>query len=539
MRPIQDPVKPLRVLFLDSKTGAGFTSTGHKVDPTMGGRRTATPSLEDILDTAASYGAQMVLLTGKGLKPAKDGRSWVTAPTREWVHGNHWIKGENVTGRYTSVDGTRKIDVGLCSNWFGSVPVNAAQAQKAWAGLNYYIGLVEPRQSLMKTPSKTGSYLWGFAIQKKFDTPPLDGYMAELLHSTSGQGHIEHLVAGDYAAKHPDCIPLIDPEKTPFIEQYANIDGRSMYASVCNELGTGPIHELRQSEAADLWQNNKYAHARYRVNIQVPRDWNHVGVLGMKDGSNRDTWLYPNRPGARFETWADHRELIVADRNGWIIQPLEALKFTEKMRPLDVFSDWIVRLNKTIEERAGAGGDPMIPKAAKAAMRGILVQGIGRFAMRGRSTMLLTDDLDAVPGEAVASVTELPGGQFSYEVWDGLADRDLPYYHPELAVQVWGWARANVLDSRTASGHKTGALHVDPSTLIAIETDAIHTSSLPRWAAPAAMGGADDGAVGRLRLKGYAKGRIKTPVTLEERHDLRRKAEKTDLTTAWDGAGNE
>lgn len=539
MRPIQDPVKPLRVLFLDSKTGTGFTSTGHKVLPTMGGRRTATPSLEDILDTAASYDAQMVLLTGKGLKPAKDGRSWVTAETREWIHGNHWIKGENVTGRYTSVDGTRRADIGLCSNWFGSVPVNASQAYKAWAGLNYYLAQVEPKMSLMKTPSKTGSVLWGFGITKKFDTPPLDGYMAELLHSTSGQGHIEHLVAGNYAAKHPDCIPLIDPTRTPYIDQYANIDGRFMYASVCKELGVGPIHELRQAEAADLWQENPYTHARYRVNIQVPKDWNHVGILGTKAEDSRDGWLYPNRPGARFETWADHRELIVAARHGWIIQPLEALRFTEKMRPLDVFADRVVKLRQTVSERAGAGGDPLIPEAAKVALRAILLHGIGRFASRGRSTMHLTNDLDSVPGEAMATVRELPGEQFSYETWEGLAERQLPYYHIELAAQVWGWARANVMEAKTASGHVTGALHVDPATLIAIDTDAIHTSSLPRWAAPAAMGGADDGAVGRLRLKGYLSGQIKTPVTLDERNELRKKGEKTDLTKVWEGTNNE
>ena len=504
MRPIQkEAVKPLRALFLDPKTGAGFSALGHKVMPAMGGRRTATPSLEDILDTAASWNAQMVFLTGKGLKPAKDGGHWTTTTTREWVHGNHWIGDSgSVTGRYTHVDGQRRVDVSLMSNWFGSVPVNPEQAMKAWSGLNYYIGQVEPKMSLMKSPGRTGAQLWGYGILNRFDPPPLDAYMAELLHSTSGQGHIEHLVAGDYAAQHPDCLPLIDPEKTPTIEQLAIIDGRFMYASVCKELGVGPIHELRQSEAADLWQENPYTAARYLVNIQVPHDWNHIGVLGMKDTNTRDTWLYPNRPGARFQTWAGNRELIVAARHGWIIQPIQALKFTEKLRPLDVFADRVMKLRKTVEDRAQAGGDPRIVEAATAALRTILLHGIGRFAMRGRSQMKITDSIDAVPGEAMETLRELDGGQFSYREWEPLSERDKPYYHPELAAQVWSWARANVLDAKTSTGHNTGALNVDPQTLIGIETDAIYTTTLPRWAAPVDKGGADDGAAGRLGTVG-------------------------------------
>lgn len=541
MRPIQkDPVKPLRALFLDSKTGAGFRSDGHKVFPAMGGRRTVTASLEDILDTAVNANAQMVFLTGKGLKPAKDGGHWTTAETSEWVHGNHWVGDSgNVTGRYIHVDGQRKVEIGLNSNWFGSVPVSAEQAMKAWAGLNYYIGQVEPKMSLMKSPARTGAQLWGYGILPRFDPPPLDGYMAELLHSTSGQGHIEHLVAGDYAANHPDCVPLIDPQKTPTIDKFAVVDGRFMYASVCKELGVGPIHELRQSEAADLWQENRYTNARYRVNVQVPRDWNHIGILGAKAPNSRDTWVYPNRPGARFETWADHRELIVAARHGWIIQPLEALKFTEKLRPLDVFADRVVKLRQTVEERAKGGGDPLVTGAAMAALRTILLHGIGRFAMRGRSQMVIADSLDSVPGESMDSVRELAGGQFSYREWEPLSERDKPYYHIELAAQVWGWARANVLDAKTVSGHSTGALHVDPSTLIGIETDAIYTSTLPRWAAPVEKGGADDGAVGRLRLKGLVKGRLKIPVTLDERTALKQKAEKADLSQAWEGMNDE
>jgi hypothetical protein len=543
MRPYQNPVKPLRVLFLDAKTGAGYTSAGHKVEPALGGRRTAAPSLVDILETAASYSpaAQLVILTGGGLKPAKDGGHWTTAATPGWNHGNHWIDGENVTGRYTSAmnEGVT-IRIAQASNWFGSVPVNAELAKTAWRMLTHYIGVRSKGQmNLMMSPGKTGSVLWGFAITKDFNPPPLDGYVADLIHATSGQGHIEHLVAGDYAAKHPDCVPLIDPETTPTIDRFTHIDGRFMYASVCKELGVGPVHELRQEAAADLWRETPYAKARYRVSVQVPKDWNHIGILGMKGENHGDGWLYPNRAGARFETWADYRELLVAQRHGWGIQPLEALRFTEKLRPLDTWADWVIGMRKDVEDLFGREYHHVAVEAAMTALRAILLHGIGRFAMRGQSNMVVTDDMDSIPEAAMGTLRELPGGKFSYRNAAVLDERDRPYYHPELAAQVWGWARANVLDTNTKSGQRTGALNVDPSTLIGIETDAIYTTELPRWAAPTIMGGADDGEAGRLRLKGVATGRMKTPATLEERDALKKKADKADLAKVWEGDDSE
>lgn len=539
MRPKVYPTKPLRILWLDSKSGTGYTSRGHKVNPSMGGRRTVNPSLLDILETAATEGAEMVLLTGGGLKAAKDGGHWATAETAGWEHGNHWIDSNNVTARYRhTVTGTA-VTIGLASNWFGSVPVNPEQANKAWGVLSHFITKVEPKLSPMRSAGKTGAFLWGFGVlPTKFDPPALDGWIADLLHQTSGQGHIEHLVAGDYAAKHPDCVPLIDPKQTPTIDSFAVIDGRFMYASVCKELGVGPVHELGQSDAADLWQENPYAKARYRVRFTVPKDWDHIGILGMRDETNRDTWLYPNRPGSRNETWADHRELIVAAKHGWVIEPLEALRFTEKMRPLDTFAERIIRLRSEVDSGYGKGYDPVALDAAMAALRAILLHGIGRFAMRGQDTMKLANSIDAVPSDAMGTLLELPDGQFSYRSRAGLSEDDQTFYHPELAAQVWGWARANVLDANTKSGHRTGALNVDPRTLIGIETDAIYTTSLPRWAAPVEHGGADDGMVGRLRLKGFTTGRMKTPETLEARETLKKRAEKADKSKVWEENAN-
>ena len=69
------------------------------------------------------------------------------------------------------------------------------------------------------------------------DPAPVDEDVAEEIHYTSGQHHIEHLVAGPSFTDHPDCLPLIDPvQGHDSIEGFAYIDGRFMYAGLCNEL---------------------------------------------------------------------------------------------------------------------------------------------------------------------------------------------------------------------------------------------------------------------------------------------------------------
>ena len=108
-------------------------------------------------------------------------------------------------------------------------------------------------------------------------------------------------------------------------------------------------------------------------------------------------------------------------------------------------------------------------------------------------------------------------------------------YRPELAAQVWGRARARVLRGPSALGNGTsGALNLDPATLIGIQGDAVYASSLPRWSLPVEYGGGDDGKVGRFRIKGYMRGSYRTPALRDQRMSLRNRAEKQGLSVAID-----
>lgn len=522
MRPMVFSPKPIHMLFLDGKTGKGFDMNGNPVSPVIDGRR-KNPTTADFLNTAYRNGAGWVMLTGAVPKTIEDVANFMGDETPEWIHGAHWIDND-ATGRYKHKLSGHDAKISFARSWFSTQELTPSQAGYAWSVVSRMLAGIEPKMTTpMESPGATGAYLWGHGLNAKYELQPVDEYVAELIHSTSGQHHIEHLVAGKNSSTHPDTVALIDPKKNPTISEFAYSDGRFMYASLCSELGVGPARELRREEAADLFRERPYAKARYRVKFTVPDTWDHVGIFGVQEGVDRETWNYPNRPGATGETWADHRELIVAAKYGWLIEPLEAIQFTEKMRPMDTFANRIMKVREQLDQAQGV--DPKVVKAVSAAFRNIMIHGIGKFASRGQKTMLTVDSINEVP-EEFRSTMKQAGERFTYVMRPPMSDRQKSFYHPEIAAQVWGLSRARILDGPAANGHKSGALHVNPRTLIGMHGDAIYTSELPLWALPTAQGGGDDGKTGRIRLQGLLQGEMKMPVTLAQRDSLKEKAEQ-------------
>jgi hypothetical protein len=539
MRPMTMNAKPKPVMWLDAASGKGVTLDGRTLSTVIKSRH-KTPQLDDVLDTAAHAGIEWIMLTGAEPKTPKDLPSWMDTPTPGWKHGEHYRR-DDKRGRYEKILTGQKVEISMASTWFGDVVLSPAQASDAWGALRYYLNRVEPEMiTPLMSPGLTGAILWAFSVTERkgqrFDPEPISERIAELLHSTSGQHHMEHLVAGPNASEHPDTVALVDPKATPTLDTFAHSDGRFMYAAHCAELGVGPAHELTREEATDLWMfqgpKGKYAKARYRVKFQVPDNWPHVGILGVQDQGSSTDWYYPNRPGAVGETWADHRELLVAERFGWGIEPLGGIRFTEKMRPLDTFAERIKRLRAQVAESEAPAG---LKRAVMNALRNILIHGIGRFVMRGKESPLSVDHLDDLPPNVEY---EHVGDRFVYSARPELSAADKSRYHPELASQVWGWSRAQVLSAPSPipgiQGRYAGALHVDPRTLLGIEGDAIYTSSIPQWSLPTEHGGGDDGREGRVRLQGLLRGDIKTPVTKQERDALKKKALSAGPSAAWE-----
>lgn len=525
-------------IWVNAVTGQGVTGDGAHVQPKIGPRR-KNPNLVDLLDTALSYGARRIMLLGKAPEPPAGVRHWLLVQTPGWKPGGHQTS-QPIVGIFQHEATGHDIEVRTAEEWFGDLGLTPAQARQAWDVTEAVVKTIDERQHLLKTPSRTGLALWWLSLPRDRKTKELriperiSDDIAEELHRTSGQHHIEHLVAGAAASSHDDCVPFIDPAKTPRLDTFTYVDGRFMYAALGRELGIGPGRRLNRAGAYELMTEQPFARAWYEIRFTVPEGWHHVGIFGVKHDNPADGWFYPNRPGARHVTWADASEVAVALAYGWLVEPLQAIEFT-KGRPLD---NYMERLNRKREEIEGNEELPRpLRRAVTAALRAILIQSVGGFAARGsKKTMIVESALDVPPDPLAQRTMRRHGNYFTYEA---PGDRhETANYHPELAVQVWARGRARVLSAPTSLGLNTGgALHLPADSLIGLNGDAIYTTAVPRWAVPEQHGGGDDGRTGRLRLKGVARGNYATPETLAQRDALRQRAEKAGPSAAWAEGG--
>jgi hypothetical protein len=531
--------KDVPTIWVDQTSGQGVTQDGASVRPRIGDRR-KNPNLTDLLETAASYGASRIMLTGKRPDPSPDVRHWLLVQTPNWTPGSHWLKKGPLTGRFTHAKTGFYIEVRTVEEWFGDLKLNPAQARMAWDQTAAALRAADDRARLMLSPAMTGLNFWALSLPRNVNPVPLTADIADELHFTGGQHHIEHTVAGPNRPDFDTLRPLIDPAKTKKIDSFAYIDGRFMYAGLCSELGIGPGYRLNRTKAFQLLESEPYARARYYVRFQVPKDWNHVGILGVKHEELSDGWFYPNAPGATGETWADASEILVARKNGWMIDPLEAVAFNihtngrkadgstgrVRARPLDTFAERMNRARERVSENPEL--DPLLIKAVETALRQIMLSTIGSFGSRGRDVTRIVENAWEIPPN-VKHVRQ--GKYFIFDMPGEVSDRNRSFYHPEFTAQIWGLARARLLDSPSALGRNTaGALTIDPTTLIGLNGDAIYTTSLPDWALPTSHGGGDDGKTSRLRLKGYIRGSFTTPATRAQRDSLRTRSEKAGLS---------
>lgn len=563
MRPHRMNYRAKHIAFMDYQTGQGVLSNGQAFSPIISPRR-KYPTLTDKLNTVASLSidgrpVEVIMFTGK-IPPAEtSGRHWLMVQTPDWDasgagHTGHWL-GTPPTGRFQNVKTLDFITVKVASEWFGNTPVTARQAREAWTVLDRVLthqfgrDLPSGVTPLMFSPGGTGHHLWSWSIPQTLEIPQLEPDIAEQLHATSTQHHLDHLVAGTSLPDHPDVVPLIDPKVSPNINSFAYLDGRFMYASLTRELGVAPGHRIRREECWDIWQENRYVRARFLVKFKVPADWNHVGIFGMPFEDSNAGWYYPNRPGATGEAWVDSSELFVAEQFGWSFDFVEGIVFNHKRKstrkrfengsdvatrrtvnaaPLDLWSERLQTARTMIENHPDLS--PTVRQAVGAALRAILIQAIGGFASRGRSRTGSTRDPKMIPPEYQSSVVR-KGKDFIYQIPQQLSRQQEGNYHPELALQIWGRGRAKVLHHKV-SGTPCGALTLPGNSIIGINGDAIYTTEMPRWALPVQDGGADDGKAGRIRVQGFLNQSVKTPETRAQRDRLRDRAQKAEFDSA-------
>lgn len=551
---------PIPTIWVDHRSGQGVTQDGTPVQPKIGPRR-KNPNLTDLLDTAASYGARRIMLCGERPEPAPGVRHWLLVQTPGWKPIGHRLR-VPIVGRFEHAVTGQKVEVRTVAEWFPRVadpesedndtplPLKPAQAREAWMLTEAVIQKIAPKQFLLYSPSRTGLSVWWQKLprdqkSKQLIIPqPVDRDIAADLHRTSGQHHIEHKVAGEYASDHPDVLALIDPAQQPKIDTFSYVDGRFMYAALGRELGTGPGVRLNRAAAFELMETDDYARAWYEIRFTVPQGWRHVGIFGVQHDNPALGWYYPNRPGATAITWADASEVAVARAHGWLVEPLQAVRWHKGGNPLGNFMKAMdnARHAVTVNQEY----PPMLRRAVVAALRQITIQTVGAFASRGTSKTIVVENPLDVPAGA-RNVT--PRGKVtSYEV---PGDRwESQNYHPELAIQVWGRGRARLLSAPTARGTAPGGvLQLPGESIIGLNGDAVYSTVMPRWAllnkegaeaegAPRyAPDGGDDGKTGRLRIKGVLRGNLPTPDTRVARDLLRDKVEQIGPRSAYDEEG--
>lgn len=543
MRPSAWKYAPKPTLWVDFKTGRGVTGDGVSVRPVIGDRR-KNPNLTDLLDTAHSVGAARIMLTGKVPEPVPGKSHWLIARTPGWTPGSHWLT-TPVTGRFTHEATGTPVEVRTVAEWFGTNDIRPQVARVAWDVTAHALADAVPGAVMALTPAMTGANAWALSLPRQkgrrrqgdgtltkgdpFDLEPIPEDVAAELHRTSGQHRMEHLVAGPDRCDCGACLPTIDPAAVEKLGAFAYVDGRFMYASVVRGLGTNGFRRLNRAASAEVLERDPYVRGRFYVRATVPDGWDHVGLLGVQHSDVSKGWHYPNRPGARLETWADAAEIMIARDRGWLVEPVEGLVLG-KSKVLDVWGDRLTRARETVE--ASRELDPAVRKAAAAALRAMLIGTVGNFASRSRERSVTVWDPADIPAEHAHSTRRF-GEAFVYDMpGRPMDERMKAFYRPELAAQVWARARARVLVSPTATGAAPGgALAMRPGELLGINGDAVYCSEIPAWSLPTSLGWAgagDDGKVGRLRIKGVLE-HVATPATLAERLALREQADGAGL----------
>lgn len=340
---------------------------------------------------------------------------------------------------------------------------------------------------LFPTPNMTGRHLWTLTRPEwKEQYPPLPEDLQTFYRGTSGQGRTV-------------VTTLPELETIPAAYLY---DMRFAYAGACENLPVGPPEREQYATPRPFDRGDRYVKGRYRITFRVPDDWHHIGIFMVPRDRRNTGWEYPDAPGTEHETWASNGEIALAINQGWKIAVHERIVFPHEKaapRPLDV---WIRRLSYIWYDAGHRGPrdtrppDP-VDSGVRAAIRDIVLQTIGGFHAHRRREEVPIPDSEPLPA-GVRPRWNQKDRTYTYVRWVPLPARDIPYQHPEWAIEVWARTRTKLL-----SHHGIGALHIPREHLLGIRTDALYLSQDPGWQ--------DLGIIGAFRPKASQAGPLPAP----------------------------
>lgn len=563
-------------VWLDFATAAGVNDAGDPVAPPE--HASEGPVVWQMLETALAAGATKVMVAGKAPTRA----DWLLADQNQpqeqftpgWVVGEkgHWL-GDFPQGRFIHSATNQQVNVLLIEQWFpGQGPMDPSAARYCHRLLTQLVsdGLRRPGWVLSRLPGNAFAEIWrrvapwqeSLKGQGSSKRPPhyamdhVDDDLGQLIQNNDPQHRIE-IYTGQGRCGCGDCLPLVEDTA----EMLAYADGRFMYQGIIHDtIGAAPLKPLTAAEATALFDSSKgWAPARYRIRYTIPEVWKqppgdsaegeptvHVGLFPCKiqfdDGEWR--WHWPNRPGSTHEAWADAAELRLA-RQWWpddAVEIVEGIAYTE-VNSMGAVANLFGQLQKAVDElKVTSQGKPVdaseqLKAVMQAGVRNLLLVGIGSLARRRWSRNVIVESPGHFPAGTEFERNE--NGTYTFQEPTAITSWDRDTWHPEIAARIWGAARAEVLQTRQARKHGVGhhgALSIPASELIAIQGDAIYTTTPRLWNLPVSVGGGDDGATGRIRIKGVAEpGDVPDSHRADEGNAIRLPRNRTELNqlSAW------
>lgn len=515
-----------RTLFYDVRDGTSIRDDRTYV--TMAGDLVDVGSVSAILAaTMFTPGVRRVFLVGPapfdlstGATHAEAVRAWALAPLAPtlvedgWAiaPAGHYLHDPDLpTLRFVNPVGD-VVSISRAASWWGETDAHVAVCASAWIGLGTVLDAIPAfaGAGLADTPATTGRALWARTIPEGKSYPVLSDEFRELIASTAGQGRKELLPP---------------PAPGALVPRFTYMDGRFMYASLTwgmpvgepDRWTRGRLDTLSMDEEAKTFRGR----GRWLVDVEVPSDWDHVGLLMAPAGSGVDRdWVYPSEPGQTFRTWADGSEVWLAKTHGWNVTVREGFTMAEG-KPLDSWRDALV---KAWEQTQGSPSPAA--KLAGKAIRSILLHAIGAFASRAHNVTgaCSAEHPDRVPADVVPGSVRRVGDHLVWERPSAVPEWSADKAHPEWSATVWARARTRLL----AGPSGVGALGLPRSTVVAFSTDALY---LAREAVSGAVSGAgwdelDDGKPGRFRSKGSLSEPVPWPADWSELYRLRDAAEE-------------
>lgn len=397
------------------------------------------------------------------------GTSAESVPPHEW-YTEPALDGWTVTYRRESNPARRagtyvgpnrpKIELRHTSAWFGDLNPSGFQVREALASLERDLEKRwhnrSARPIVLATPAQTGLDILEKTLPFEAVVPTLDLETAALIRRTTTQARIEQ-----YAQEYP-------------ISSLYEYDQVFSYGA---RLGTIPMpidagHHYVKVEHTDARSNfpekEMYRPARYLCIWQVPKEWNHVGLLPeLMDG-----WTWPSRPGSWHQGWLDNREVLLARQHNWTVKIHEGLLFgmPDKTRKYDPLREWRTLLLALWKDYAlwELDGDE-IAGLCKVAIRAMVLGAIGTWhKSTGRATVVVPRGAPLPPLDDMLEPPVMTRDGLEYVSRTPVHRSQQKWQHPEWSSSIWADQRVTLTEE---------LLTQDPTALIGCNTDGYYSTS--------------------------------------------------------------